>query len=230
MSNFLRIQSTDVFRDRQEAGQRLATALSRYADVPEGLILAIPRGGVVVGLELSLQLRLPLDVLITRKLGAPDNPELAIGALTETGYLHLNHELLAAYPSLARRLDQERQQQEREIARRRALYRAGRDLPPLSGRTVLLVDDGVATGATYLASVQALKAGGVARLVAALPVAQTDTAAIIASRVDDCVVLESPDPFYAVGQQYLNFGQLEDLEVIKCLEQAWHPTVERPEG
>lgn len=212
-----------MIRDREEAGQRLAAALSRYTDCPDGLILAIPRGGVVVGLEMSLSLRLPLDVLITRKIGAPDNPELAIGALTETGYLHLNKDLLASYPWLARMVEQERALQEREIVRRRERYRGGRNLPPLSGRTIILVDDGVATGATYLASVHALKAGGVTRLVAALPVAPSDTTARIAAHVDECSVLESPEPFYAVGQHYLNFRQVEDEEVIRCLARAWRP-------
>ncbi|WP_447972164.1 phosphoribosyltransferase [Nitrospira sp. Kam-Ns4a] len=210
-----------MFRDRPDAGRRLAGLLARYQDCPGGLILGIPRGGVLVGLELSLQLRLPLDVFITRKLGAPDNPELAIGALSETGYLHLNQELLDAYPPLRRYVEPERRAQELEIARRRALYRGGRGLPDLQGRTVLLVDDGVATGATYLASVHALKAGGVARLVAALPVAPADTVRVIAGMVDDCVVVACPAAFYAVGQHYLDFRQIEDEEVRACLAKAW---------
>jgi putative phosphoribosyl transferase len=215
-----------MFRDREEAGQRLAAALSRYSGCPEGMILAIPRGGVVVGLEMSLVLHLPLDVLITRKLGATDNPELAVGALTETGYLHLNKDLLACYPWLAGSVDQERRIQEREIVRRRDLYRGGRSLPPLAGRMVILVDDGVATGATYLASIQALKSGGVARLVAALPVAPSETAEQVSAQVDECVVLESPEPFHAVGQHYLDFRQVEDEEVIRCLTRSWRPSTQ----
>ena len=217
-----------MFRDREEAGQRLAAALSRYSHCSKGLLLAIPRGGVVVGLQMSLVLHLPLDVLITRKLGAPDNPELAVGALTETGYLHLNKDLLACYPWLASSVDQERRVQEREIVRRRALYRGGRSLPPLGGRTVILVDDGVATGATYLASIQALKSGGVARLVAALPVAPSETADQVATQVDECVILESPEPFHAVGQHYVDFRQVEDEEVIRCLARSWRPSTPAP--
>lgn len=213
-----------MFRDREEAGQQLAAALGRYSDCREGLILAIPRGGVVVGLEVSLALHLPLDVLITRKLGAPDNPELAVGALAETGYLHLNKDLLACYPWLAGSVDLERRVQEKEIVRRRDLYRGGRSLPPLVGRTVILVDDGVATGATYLASIQALKSGGVARVVAALPVAPSETAGQVSAQVDEYVILESPEPFYAVGQHYLDFRQVEDEEVIRCLDRAWRPS------
>jgi len=211
-----------VFQNRSEAGRHLSAALTRYADCG-GLVLAIPRGGVVVGLEVSLALRLPLDVLITRKIGMPNNPELALGALSETGSLHLNEELVS-YLSSTATLEQERQRQEEEIARRRALYRQGRTLPSLVGRTVLLVDDGVATGATYLASVDALKAAGAARVVAALPVAPPDTAEKIAQQVDDCVVLATPWPFFAVGEHYADFRQVEDAEVVRCLAEAHRPS------
>lgn len=218
-----------MFRDRSEAGRRLAALLlSRYRDCPGGLVLGIPRGGVLVGLELSLALRLPLDVLITRKLGAPDNPELAIGALSETGYLHVNRDLIRAYPFLQRHVEEARRAEEQEIVRRRALYRGGRALPTLEGRTVILVDDGVATGATYLASVHALRAGGVARLVAALPVAPADSAKEIAHVVDDCVVVETPVPFFAVGQHYADFEQIDDEEVRACLARAWGAAGSRP--
>jgi predicted phosphoribosyltransferase len=137
--------------------------------------------------------------------------------------MHLNEDLIAAYPWLARAVEQERAVQEQEIARRRTLYRGGNPLPPLQGRTVILVDDGVATGATYLASVQTLKAAGVGRLVAGLPVAPAETAQLIAARIDDCVVLASPYPFYAVGQHYLDFSQVSDEEVAACLAHGWRP-------
>ena len=217
-----------MFQDRVEAGQRLAAALSRYADCPEGLVLAIPRGGVVVGLQLSLGLRLPLDVLITRKIGAPGNPELAVAALAETGFLHLNQDLLALYPALGGAVYEQRPLVAEEIARRRTLYRGGRELPDLEGRTVLVVDDGVATGSTFLASVEALRAARVARLVAALPVAPPEPVGKIASRVDDCVVLEAPHPFDAVGQHYLDFRQVDDEEVIHCLEKSRLPPASPP--
>ncbi len=212
-----------MFSDRVEAGQKLGAALRSYTDCPGGLILAIPRGGVVVGREMSLMLHLPLDVLITRKIGALDNPELAIGAMSETGFLHINEELLAACPSLAPQGQPGYHEEQEEIARRRALYRGGRSLPPLAGRTVILVDDGVATGATYLASVKALRASQVGRLLAALPVAPSDTVQKIRRQVDDCVVLASPYPFYAVGQHYLDFRQVEDAEVLRSLAESWHP-------
>jgi len=224
--HFSRGADRKVFRDRREAGQQLAAALQHYAGRPNSLVLGIPRGGVVVGLEVSQLLRLPLDVLITRKLRAPDNPELALGALAETGYVHLNEDLIAAYPWLARTVEQERVIQEQEIARRRTLYRGGNPLPPLQGRTVILVDDGVATGATYFASIQTLKAAGVGRLVAGLPVAPAETAQLIADMVDECVVLASPYPFYAVGQHYLDFSQVSDDEVAECLARGWRPSSE----
>ncbi len=212
-----------MFHDRTDAGQRLASALRRYAGDPKGLILAIPRGGVVVGLELNRALKLPLDVLITRKIGAPGNPELALGALAETGYLHLNQDILAFYPSWTRFVEDERKRQEEEIQRRRELYRQGRPLPLLAGRTVLLVDDGVATGATYLASIAALRLAGAALLVAALPVAPPETVQKIQGHVDDCFVLETPEPFEAVGLHYQRFDQVNDTEVLQALDGSWKP-------
>ncbi len=212
-----------MFHDRTEAGQQLASSLSRYAGHSQGLILAIPRGGVLVGLELSRVLELPLDVLITRKIGAPGNPELALGALAETGYLHLNQDILAFYPGWTRFVEDERTRQEEEVRRRRELYRHGRPLPVLTGRTVLLVDDGVATGATYLASIAALRAAGVATLVAALPVAPPETAQKIHGHVDDCVILDTPEPFEAVGLHYRVFNQVSDAEVLHALDAGWKP-------
>lgn len=212
-----------MFDDRTDAGRQLASRLHRYAGDPKGLILAIPRGGVIVGLELSHALRLPLDVLITRKIGAPGNPELALGALAETGYLHLNQDILAFYPSWTRFVYQERTRREEEIQRRRELYRQGRPLPALTGRTVLLVDDGVATGATYLASIAALRAAQVTAIVAALPVAPPETAQKIEGQVDDCVILSTPEPFEAVGLHYRSFAQTSDSEVLEALDAAWRP-------
>jgi predicted phosphoribosyltransferase len=212
-----------MFHDRTDAGRLLASRLHRYAGHAGGLILAIPRGGVIVGLELNRALRLPLDVLITRKIGAPGNPELALGALAETGFLYLNQDILAFYPSWTRFVEDERKRQEDEIQRRRESYRQGRPLPVLTGKTVLLVDDGVATGATYLASIAALKAAQVAAIVAALPTAPMETAQKIRSHVDDCVILDTPEPFEAVGLHYRVFNQVSDAEVLQALDAGWKP-------
>lgn len=212
-----------VFRDRAEAGRLLAERLTAYRRDPAGLILALPRGGVPVGYEISQALGLPLDVFITRKLGAPGNPEFAIGALAESGSVHLNPEarqILGLLHAPAEFLEEAIAAQKQEIARRQALYRHGRPLPDLRERTVLLVDDGVATGATFLASVEALQAQRVGRLIAALPVGPADTMREIAGRVDRLVVLMTPESFFAVGNHYLDFDQVSDEEVVRYLTAA----------
>lgn len=213
-----------VFRDRAEAGRLLAERLRPgYGHDTSMVVLALPRGGVPVGYEISRALHLPLDVLITRKLGAPGNPEYAIGAVSESGHVHLNPEawnVLAALQAPSSFLDASVRAQTAEIARRQKLYRQGRPLPDLRGRTVLLVDDGVATGATFLASVEALRALPLGRLVAALPVAPPATLQVIAGRVDDLIVLLTPEPFYAVGNHYLDFTQISDEQVTQCLAAA----------
>jgi predicted phosphoribosyltransferase len=214
---------TGVFRDRTEAGRELAERLASYRDDPSGLVLALPRGGVAVGYEISRALRLPLDVFLVRKLGAPDNPEYAIGAVAETGSIHLNQQALRmmggfspASPYFQRMVDAQRE----EIRRRQRLYRNDRPLPDVRNRTVLLVDDGVATGATFLASVEALRDRQVKRLVAAIPVGPAETLHAIGTLVDKLVVLSTPEPFEAVGNHYLDFRQLEDDEVLHYLTDA----------
>ena len=212
-----------IFRDRTEAGRELAARLNAYRDDPTGLILALPRGGVSVGYEISLALNLPMDVFITRKLGAPDNPEYAIGAVAETGSIHLNQQALRMMGGFSTAspyfTDMVRAQRE-EIKRRQGLYRHGRPLPDLKDRTVLLVDDGVATGATFLASLEALRNLRVRRLIAALPVGPSETLGEIGRQVDQLIVLAMPEPFYAVGNHYMDFRQVGDDEVVRYLEQA----------
>src|SRR5579884_2607173 len=132
-----------LFRDRHDAGRQLADRLKDYGPVADGLVVALPRGGVVVGYEIALALRLPLDVFVTRKLGTPVKPELAMGALAETGYRHVNRDVLQECRVTERELDEELQRQRHEIARRIQQYREGRSLPTLVGRTVILVDDGI---------------------------------------------------------------------------------------
>jgi putative phosphoribosyl transferase len=209
-----------TFRDRYEAGRQLALALRRYSNDLQGIVLALPRGGVVVGYEVSLALHLPLDVLVVRKLGTPFNPELAMGALAETGYRHLNADVIASYGIGQRELDEEVQRQQKEIDRRIAKYRAGRTLPPLKGRTAIVVDDGIATGATFFASLAALRSAEAARLVAAVPMAPPRAVAMLKSQVDELVVLHTPEWFFGISQFYDSFPQVEDDQVIACLEQA----------
>lgn len=209
-----------LFLDRRDAGRRLAHALIHYKEASDTLILALPRGGVVVGYEISRELHLPLEVLVTRKLGAPGNPELAMGALSETGYRHLNPEVLLSFGVSSGQLEEEVQRQQQEIARRVERYRRGRPLSSMTGRSVILVDDGVATGATFYASVTALRTLSVRRLVAAIPVASSQVRSELLSNVDEVVILETPMSFAAIGQFYLDFSQVSDEEVIACLESS----------
>jgi putative phosphoribosyl transferase len=209
-----------VFQDRAEAGRLLAAKLQAYGNDPNGLILALPRGGVSVGYELAVALHLPLDVFIAKKLGAPDNPEYAIGALSETGAVYLNPDAVAAFDlsqaDLAALIEAARS----DISQRKARYRNGLPLPPVAGRTVILVDDGMATGATFFASIEALSKLSPRRLVAALPVAPQDNVSLLRSRVDDAVILATPEPFLAVGYHYLSFPQVDDAQVLAYLNAA----------
>ncbi len=209
-----------VFQDREEAGRLLAARLERYRDDPTGLILALPRGGVAVGYQMSLALHLPLDVFITRKIGAPDNPEYALGAISETGSLHLNREGVELYDLSRAELEKLLRAQQEEIARRQALYRQGREQPTVADRTVILVDDGVATGATFFASLEALRGLKPRRLVGAIPVGPRDTLRDISRLVDELIVLHAPEPFFAVGSHYADFTQVEDADVIRYLDLA----------
>ncbi|HKC94576.1 MAG TPA: phosphoribosyltransferase family protein [Nitrospira sp.] len=216
-----------VFRDRVEAGRLLAGNLTSYRDDPNGLILALPRGGVAVGYELTLALHLPLDVFITRKLSTPDNPEYAIGALSETGAIYLNPDAVEVFQLSHQELEGLIGNQRREIARRQQLYRDGLSLPTLNDRTVILVDDGMATGATFLATVEAITEMSPRRVVAAIPVAPVDSASRVRGMVDELIVLSTPEPFMAVGHCYQNFTQVDDAQVLSYLRAAQQMQRER---
>jgi putative phosphoribosyl transferase len=209
-----------MFRNREEAGRMLADKLSQYRNDPTALLLALPRGGVAVGYQLSLALHLPLDVFITRKIGAPSNPEYAIGAVAETGLRYLNQEAVSAFGLSRYELDRLILIQEKEIARRKNLYRQGRPLPQLTGRTVLLVDDGIATGSTFLASALAIRSVQPHRLVGVIPVGPPSTIREVRAHVDELVVLMTPDPFEAVGSFFMDFTQVEDRDVVEYLNLA----------
>ena len=216
-----------MFRNREEAGQILADKLSQYRNDPTALILALPRGGVVVGYQLSLALHIPLDVFITRKIGAPDNPEYAIGAVAETGSRYLNQEAVSSFGLSRYGLDRLIHVQEKEIARRKDLYRQGRPLPQLTGRTVLLVDDGIATGSTFMASALAIRSLQPRRLVGVIPVGPSSTIREVRSHVDELVVLMTPDLFEAVGNFFMDFRQVEDRDVVEYLNLAEEAMLER---
>ena len=216
-----------MFRNREEAGRILADKLSHYRNDPTAVILALPRGGVAVGYQLSLALHLPLDVFMTRKIGAPGNPEYAIGAVAETGSCSLNQEAVNSFGLSQHELEQLIHVQEKEIARRKDLYRQGRPLPQLTGRTVLLVDDGIATGSTFIASALAIRSLQPRRLVGVLPVGPPSTIREVRAHVDELVVLMTPDPFYAVGNFFTDFTQVEDRDVIQYLNLAEEAMFER---
>jgi putative phosphoribosyl transferase len=209
-----------LFRDRHDAGQRLAQKLLYYKEAKNTMVIALPRGGVVVGYDISLALRLPLDVFITRKLGTPSNPELAMGALAETGYRHMNEDVIREYRVGKAEVDEEILCQKSEIRRRIERYRGGRALPSLKGQTVILVDDGIATGATFYASLGALLKEETAKIVAAVTVAPPRVLAELKMLVDEVVVLHTSEWFFGIGQFYEQFPQVEDEEVIMCLEEV----------
>ena len=219
-----------TFQNREEAGRRLVEQLLHYRDRPATLILALPRGGVAVGYQLSLGLHLPLDVFIVRKLGAPDNPEYALGAVGETGTVYMNPEAKAAYRLSQADIKKLVRTQEEEIVRRQALYRQDRRLPVLTGRTVILVDDGIATGSTFFASVQSIRDLKPHRLIGAIPVGPRETIQEARAQVDELVVLATPDPFWAVGNHYVDFAQVGDREVVEYLNLAEEALRERAES
>ncbi len=208
-----------MFRDRTDAGARLAAALKQYKG-KNAVVLGLPRGGVVTGAQVAQYLSAPLDVLIVRKLGVPWQPELAMGAISETGAIVLNQEVIRAYRIPRGDIDREIALQEKEIGRRIAQYRKGKGLRPLKGMVCILVDDGLATGATMKAAISTLKQEGLEKLVVAVPVAPPETAREISHMVDDFVCLEM-DPFFAaIGSYYYEFDQVPDEEVVELLEES----------
>ncbi len=209
-----------MYKDRKDAGRQLAARLEEFAGQENVLVLALPRGGVATGVEIARHLKAPLDVLIVRKIGHPWQPELAAGAVSETGTIVYNEDVVSSAGVTEEYLHAEIARQKEEIARRQQLYRGGRAIEKLSGKTVILVDDGVATGATMKSAVETLKQEKVGKLVVAVPVAPPPTAAELRSMVDAFVCLETPWDFMAVGSFYEDFTQVTDTDVVKLLEDA----------
>jgi putative phosphoribosyl transferase len=206
-----------IYPNRKAAGRSLAALLGDLAGRRDTLVLALPRGGVPVAREIALALQAPLDVLVVRKLGIPWQPEFAAGAIASGGVLVLNHQAEAEIPGLRRLLEPVVAQERRELARREAAYRRGRQVQDVAGRTVILVDDGIATGATIEAAVVALRAMNVRSIVIAVPVAPPGAIRRLARQADRIVCPEQPADFMAVGQYYHDFPQLTDAEVVRLL-------------
>jgi putative phosphoribosyl transferase len=207
------------FRNRTEAGQVLATRLSRYAGMPGAIVLALPRGGVPVGYEVAVALGLPLDVLVVRKLGVPGHEELAMGAIAG-GATVLNDEVVDALGIPEAAIRKVEAAERRELDRREQRYRGARPRPDISGRTVIVVDDGLATGSTMRAAIGALRVAGPERIVVAVPTGAKPSAGELGRVADEVVVVTTPSPFIAVGQAYNRFEQTSDEEVARLLAAA----------
>lgn len=214
------------FEDRHDAGQRLANKLSHYRD-EKPVVLALPRGGVVIGYEVASRLNAPLDVIVARKLGAPGQPELGIGAVAPNGVRILNHNVIRLLGVSAKEIEDATRKEVVEVQRRLKLYRGDRPTPDIRNRTVILVDDGLATGITARAAIRSIRQLRPERIILAVPVGEPETIDALRSEVDDLVCLEAPLDFMAVGAWYRNFQQVSDEEVIHLLERAQHRMTER---
>ncbi|MDP9020403.1 MAG: phosphoribosyltransferase, partial [Actinomycetota bacterium] len=211
------------YRDRAHAGQVLAERLRHHAGRDDVVVLALPRGGVPVGYEVAQALRAPLDVFLVRKLGVPGHEELAMGAIASGGVRVVNDSALAGLRIDQATVDAVTLREREELDRREQRYRRGRPPPDVAGKVVILVDDGLATGATMRAAVAALRRQGPRRIVVAVPAAAKPTRDELAAEVDEIVVAATPSPFHAVGLSYLDFSQISDDEVRRLLDASWAP-------
>ncbi|MGB9633600.1 MAG: phosphoribosyltransferase [Chloroflexaceae bacterium] len=229
MAGFQRLHSWILgqgrrFHDRTAAGRALAARLTAYADRPDTIVLALPRGGVPVGYEIATALNAPLDLMLVRKLGVPGEEELAMGAIAEGGVRVLNTDVVRGLRIDPDTIAQVAAREGQELERRGRLYRGGRLAPDLRGKTVILVDDGLATGATMRAAIVAARAQEPARIIVAAPVAARETVALLESMVDEVIVVQTPEPLAAIGLWYEEFPQVSDEEVRALLRRA----AERP--
>jgi predicted phosphoribosyltransferase len=216
-----------AFPDRADAGRVLATKLSKYSGRDDVIVLGLPRGGVPVAYEVARALRVPLDVFVVRKLGVPGFEELAVGAIASGGVRVLNEDVVRALPNADEIIESVTQRETAEVERREQKYRDGRPAPEICGRTVILIDDGLATGATMRAAVKALRQRGAAKIVVAVPVGPLDTCREFEDEADEVICASAPEFFQAVGQYYEDFSQTSDEEVRDLLASAAAPPQDR---
>jgi len=208
-----------VFEDRNDAGKQLAEHLLHYKNHPDGLVIGLPRGGVVLSAEVAKKLELPMDVVCPRKLGAPMNPEFAIGAITETGEGIFNREAINYLQVTDDYIEKIVEEEKLQAQRRLNLYRTGMGPRVLKDKVVIIVDDGLATGSTMKAAIKSVQAEKAQKIIAAVPVSPVDTYEEIREMVDEIICLSVPPLFQAVGQFYLNFGQTTDADVIEIMKE-----------
>jgi putative phosphoribosyl transferase len=209
-----------IFRDRQDAGRRLARLLRKYAGRTDVIVLALPRGGVPVAFEVARDLKAPLDIFLVRKLGVPGHEELAMGAIASGGTRVLNEDVVRYLQIPDDVIDAVAADEERELERREHAYRNGRPAPRVEGQIVILIDDGLATGSTMRAGAAALRKQNPKRIVVAVPVAPAETCEDFRAEVDEVVCAATPEPFRGVGLWYEDFPQMSDAEVRALLERA----------
>jgi predicted phosphoribosyltransferase len=209
-----------LFQDRSEAGRLLAAKLRKFANRPDVVVLALPRGGVPVGFEVAKALNVPLDVFVVRELGVPGHEELAMGAIASGGARVLNQDVVRGLGIPEYMIDAVAAKEEQELGRREREYRNGRPPIDVRGRTVILVDDGLATGSSMRVAAAALRQRNPAQIIVAVPVASPDTCNEFETEVDQIICAATPEPFVAVGRWYRNFSQTSDEEVRELLRQA----------
>lgn len=208
-----------TFKDRSDAGKQLAEQLGKYKDKKDVVIIGLPRGGVVTAAVVAEELKLPLDIIVPRKIGHPNNPEFAIGAIAEDGEAVMNEGAMTGYDIPQEYIDKTIAEEQKEAARRLKVYRGKRAALKLKGKTAILVDDGIATGATMRAAIASARAKEAKKIVVAVPVTARDSKSVIGREADEFVAVDVPLFFGAVGAFYEEFGQTEDQEVIEILKE-----------
>jgi putative phosphoribosyl transferase len=209
-----------LFKDRRDAGIELAKQLNHYKDRENVTVLGLPRGGVPVAFEVAKALEAPMDVFLVRKLGVPGHEELAMGAIASGGVRVLNEDVVGALDIPSRLIDKIAEREQEELERREQAYRGGKPQLNNSGKTVILVDDGLATGSSMRAAVEGLRAQGPEKIIVAVPTASPETCEAFENDVDEIVCAETPSPFYGVGLWYTDFSQTSDEEVRALLQEA----------